>query len=937
MWPLRPTLLLVLAWAGLAVPASVLAAATSSEFARCEQQFFSHPERRDSARCFFIEVSKGGDREEAERRLQVLLASHPRNPGIQLYAAILDLSRQEQAERLLRSAAGAFLHDDPAGEFLARYNLVELLLDQGRSDEAGAEIERETSAARASGGPAHARYLALAEISRARYLANRGDFKQADLLLGKIPPGQFRDERWLEVANTVHTETGQLDRSWDECLQLSRPSLDHSTRAAGLYCKARVLVERTAEVPDEAARRLIENAAKEAIVEADAAGNRMISARAHWLLAMSSGGGEPARAELLRCLHVASGGTERRLCLGALARYMASKGRVPRELEGDVHGLGLDDPVFRAQSYGDQMRVSWRTRSFPEFVRAAEAALAEIERLRARQASSDVQSGLFSTWSADYYWFAGRLLEAGLLGRCPDCMALAFGVMERLRGRTLYDILVVAGADTSAAPADGVQLVALRQAIERVTKRRQDDALPPSERENANRDLRALSLEEERSRLASPSARATAPVVASPGFATMAGVQRILAPDEAMLSFQVAPWLDWTGDFGGGSWLLVATKHAMRCYRLGEMGRGDLRRGVADFFEHRSRSRAWQAAELYRQLLGPALAELPPGIERLIVVPDDHLHRLPFGALRATPGGKPIAWRYQISIAPSATLWANWRTARPPRPAERPALVLADPPPPTEAVQRAFQAEGIRLPAEPLPAARREADALVRSLGWGCERRVGGEVSASALLDSRLSPRRFALVHFAAHSIVDERDPRRSGIWLSPAQGHDGLVKAGEIAKLRFDDRVVVLSTCSSNGGPFLRGEGVLSLAHAFFQARARTVVASLWPQLDTDEEALFTAFYRHLGKGASVAAALRLAQLDRLRQDPNLPPVAWAGMVVLGDGDFVPFPGGRHPGPPRWVVVAGVLTAAAVAILALVAVLGLARRSRLARRGPDP
>ena len=285
-------------------------------------------------------------------------------------------------------------------------------------------------------------------------------------------------------------------------------------------------------------------------------------------------------------------------------------------------------------------------------------------------------------------------------------------------------------------------------------------------------------------------------------------------------------------------------------------------------------------------------------------------------ALRRKPGEPPIAGRYQISIVPSVTLWANWRAARRPMPAERPALVLADPPPPTPAVQKSFQAGGIYLPAERLPGARREADALFRFLGWRCERRVGSEASKAALLDSHEVLRRFALVHFAAHSIVDDRDPRRSGIWLSPSTGHDGLLRPAAIAKLDFEDRLIVLATCSGNGGRILRGEGVMSLAHAFFQARARTVVASLWPQGDTDAEALVTGFYRHLASGTSVAAALRLAQLDLLRQDPRLPPVAWAGMVVLGDGDLVPFPGGRHPWRP-WFAAAALI----LAILALVVV----------------
>ena len=34
-------------------------------------------------------------------------------------------------------------------------------------------------------------------------------------------------------------------------------------------------------------------------------------------------------------------------------------------------------------------------------------------------------------------------------------------------------------------------------------------------------------------------------------------------------------------------------------------------------------------------------------------------------ALRETPGGKPLALRYEISVVPSATLWLRWRKSRP--------------------------------------------------------------------------------------------------------------------------------------------------------------------------------------------------------------------------------------------------------------------------------
>ena len=170
------------------------------------------------------------------------------------------------------------------------------------------------------------------------------------------------------------------------------------------------------------------------------------------------------------------------------------------------------------------------------------------------------------------------------------------------------------------------------------------------------------------------------------------------------------------------------------------------------------------------------------------------------------------------------------------------------------------------------------------------------------------------MLHFATHAVTDETNPDRSGVLLAPgAANQDGLLQIREIVDLDLDGRVVVLSACSSNTGALLRGEGVMSLARAFFQAGAHTVVASLWRLRDDEAADLFDRFYRHLGKGLSVAAALRSAQRDMIAN--GAPAAAWAGLVVLGDGDLVPLPGGRKGGAvPAWVWVAGGLLAVALA-----------------------
>jgi len=487
-----------------------------------------------------------------------------------------------------------------------------------------------------------------------------------------------------------------------------------------------------------------------------------------------------------------------------------------------------------------------------------------------------------------------------------------------------------------------LQRVARSALIDEIRRRRRRPEVPldeaveshPAARQHAREDSAVLASEKARveDQLAHLHARPGDP------FATLASVRRHLGPRDALLSFQVAPWTDWTGDFGGGTWLVVVTRDAPpRAFPLERMGRPELRHEVEDFVAILSpggtrrigsrRERAL-AADLYGKLLAPALAGLPKTIDRLLVVPDDELHRLPFGALQASPGGPPLARRYDISLAPSATLWLGWRESPPS--ASPGALALADPPLPSEAARRRLAESGVNLPDEPLPFAEEEAASAMRYVGG--EEHVGAAVSKPGFLHADLSP--FGLLLFATYAVVDEHDPEGSGIWLSPGRGRrgDGLLRMPEIAGLRLDGRAVGLSACSTAGGRLFRGEGVLSLARAFFQARASTVVASLWPQWDDASAELFDRFYYHLGEGKSLATALAAAQRDRM--DEGAPPAAWAGFVVLGDGDRVPFPGGRSRLALALIRHSRLVElAAAAAILALAALAAV----RLRRRAAQP
>jgi len=176
----------------------------------------------------------------------------------------------------------------------------------------------------------------------------------------------------------------------------------------------------------------------------------------------------------------------------------------------------------------------------------------------------------------------------------------------------------------------------------------------------------------------------------------------------------------------------------------------------------------------------------------------------------------------------------------------------------------------------------------------------------------------FGIVHFAAHAVIDDRRPQRSAVVLAPGRdSEDGLLQVREIVDLDLDGAVVILSACSSASGTLLEGEGVMGLAHAFFRAGAHAVVGSLWPLRDDEAAELVRGFSDQLAAGLSVGSALGAAQLTLMKR--GAPAAAWAGLVVLGNGDLVPVPGGRSRSTLRswsWGLGIGVVVVVLLAML---------------------
>lgn len=150
-----------------------------------------------------------------------------------------------------------------------------------------------------------------------------------------------------------------------------------------------------------------------------------------------------------------------------------------------------------------------------------------------------------------------------------------------------------------------------------------------------------------------------------------------------------------------------------------------------------------------------------------------------------------------------------------------------------------------------------------------------------------------SIVHFAAHVIPNPKALDRAYIALSLApDGSPELLSTSDVAHLKLDDSLVVLSGCDSARGSALPGSGLIGLVRAWLMSGAAGVIASLWPTPD-DRGVIFESFYKELRKETAVsgqspiqsaAEALRRAQLEMLRTNSwRAQPKYWATYMITG------------------------------------------------------
>jgi CHAT domain-containing protein len=900
-----------------AQPASAIEIEQAKTFDECDAML---REQASSYECHRFLAQRDRTWSAGIRHLEARLALDPEDHVSRLALGALReaVSDPRGDDDLRRAADGLAAKGRFESAGFARLALFYTLGEQGRLPEAEAALRGAEQALDSCGSPLLARHLeyhrGLNAMYRHDYAGALVHFKDAGAMAEAQGDSRLRAMilTGLGLCAFFTGQPGEAIEDYRRAADIYHASGDLFSEAELLYNVLLASSQAQAGWSEADRKRLYE----QTLVVAQRSGNLKTEAQLLFARAQHNGTNLERLAMLKQALAVMQR-SRNPIQIGFVMRYTAHLLSLEGPARRNEADAMLDAAIDLARRTGDReqearglihratilMNAGERDRALAEW----NATLEAIENLRDYQSDDETRAGFQSAWAFLYYRVAAYCLQTPGPEASPGDIEKALAVIERMRARVLLDSLDAAGVATGGGPGDLQRRRAeALDAISRAQRRLLSPILSEAERAAGLSELEALENRERALRAEMARADPSFASLRMPSLATIARIQEALQPDEALLSFQS------NLDSQQAGWALAITRDLARTVAI--PSRATLDNEVSLFLgvlERRDGSEAAGGARLYKDLLADMLQALPATITRLVIVPDGPVHRLPFDALRQDAASAPLATRFDIALAPSCSAWLRWSgTGR--RQAEHPVLVMADPRLGVAAGEistnrAATIATGLRLGS--LPSAREEARWMVRSLGGGSRMVAGAEATERFLKTTDLSS--YRMLHLAAHAVVDEQHPERSAVLFAPgSDDEDGLLQVREIVNLDLKGRMVILSACSSASGTVLEGEGVMGLARAFFQAGAVGVVGGLWPLRDREAARLVDDMAVDLGRGASIGAAL--AQAKRAAIRAGAPPAAWAGLVVLGDGDFVPLPGGRPAvRDMRWL-------GAIVAVLAL-------------------
>ncbi len=481
--------------------------------------------------------------------------------------------------------------------------------------------------------------------------------------------------------------------------------------------------------------------------------------------------------------------------------------------------------------------------------KALERVIATVEGMRAGLRHEEHRVGFL-----DDKLIAYRELAALCLAQ--DDIAAALHAFERSRARTLAELLAWRGDGQEPEPEHADEAAALLEAERQL--RAHLEALPEENRA-ARRELERelLAIRRQLAQFRHVALGAAAPIP------NLEEVCALLPAETLLLVYGVLPGqvvvfpcdrqglLEPPCSVGPLPDPDALRLDLARLAAVGHLPREIARRRA----DQQIRSAQVPLATWFDRYLGP-LRRLLWRYPKLLLVPDDLLNLLPFGAFYDRETGRYLAQSHELLSAPSLTTWAMLAQRR--APASDRVLAVG------------FSAGG-RL-HRTVDEARAVAG-LFRRHELLLEEKATRANVARALSEA-------GLVHMATHGLYRADAPAFSYLELA-----DGRLEAFDIARLKLDAATVILSACETGVG-HLSGNELMGLVRVFLYAGARSVLATQWVVDDEAMAAFVTDLVGRMAAGRTVTQALHEVQVAWLAaQNGTLlaHPYFWGALTPVG------------------------------------------------------
>jgi CHAT domain-containing protein len=308
-----------------------------------------------------------------------------------------------------------------------------------------------------------------------------------------------------------------------------------------------------------------------------------------------------------------------------------------------------------------------------------------------------------------------------------------------------------------------------------------------------------------------------------------------------------------------------------------------------------------KANALFKKLVGP-VKDLVNAHERIIVLPHGALSTLPLEAL-VDDNGQFLVENHVVTYSQSATVALEDARAKPAATGHRSLVALGDPVY-DWASFKAGKPEGLPKPdsrgfkrytdAKTITPKRKRGGGLMRLPGTAAEVKsiaplfgsdahvfLRDKASEENIKSGILSGAR--IIHIASHGLF-ETDYQALALSMRPESSDDGFLLQSEIAELKLDADLVVLSACETGRAHEVLAEPVSGLVLAWRTAGVRRTLASLWPVDDFATVELMKSFYTPVVKsGAGYATALTEAKRKLVATSKWRHPFYWAPFVLIG------------------------------------------------------